>query len=226
MMLAFELSSRAGSVVLHDGTRVVAGESWDDPAARHPAFFSAVPRIMNEADVTWNHLRGIAAGRGPGAFSGVRVGLMAAQAFARPSLTPVLAVSSGEALALEVVQESGPHPVVVAGDARRGSIWFAQFHRSEEGVRKQRDWTLVPAAEFTGQLPDGAWVVSPTGPACPRFAARAMPDCTGSKATATPPPPAWQSGPGANWRREPPAKRLNRSICTRQFDKTAGMPYY
>lgn len=161
MMLAFELSSRAGSVVLHDGTRVVAGESWDDPAARHPAFFSAVPRIMNEAGVTWNHLRGIAAGRGPGAFSGVRVGLMAAQAFARPSLTPVLAVSSGEALALEVVQESGPHPVVVAGDARRGSIWFAQFHRSEEGVRKQRDWTLVPAAEFTGQLPDGAWVVSP-----------------------------------------------------------------
>ena len=161
MILAFELSSRVGSVVVHDGSQVVAEQRWDEPAVRHQAFFAAVPRAMNEAGVTWNHLRAITTGRGPGAFSGVRVGLMAAQTFARPSLTPVLAVSSGEALAMDVVHEAGAQPVVIAGDARRGAIWYAVFHRHGTGVKKQQDWTLVPAADFVGHLPDGAWVASP-----------------------------------------------------------------
>lgn len=161
MILAFELSSRRGSVALHDGTRVVAEQTWDEPAARHPALFAAVPRVLQEAGVTWNHLRALAVGRGPGAFSGVRVALMTAQTFALPCHTPVLAVSSGEALALDLIHEAGCHPVVVAGDARRGAIWFAIFHRHGAGIKKQQDWTLIPAADFTRHLPEGAWIASP-----------------------------------------------------------------
>ena len=161
MILALELSSRRGSVAAYDGARVVAERAWDEPAARHQAVFTATTEVMQEAGVTWPHLRAIAAGRGPGAFSGVRVALMAAQTFALPNHTPVLAVSSGEALALDLVQEAGPHPVAIAGDARRGSIWFALFHRHGTGVKKTQDWTLVPAADFARQLPDGLWVASP-----------------------------------------------------------------
>ena len=161
MILAFELSSRRGSVAVHDGTRVVAQQVWDEPAARHQALFAAVPRVLQEADVTWNHLRALAVGRGPGAFSGVRVALMTAQAFALPCHTPVLAVSSGEALALDLVHEAGVRPIVIAGDARRGAIWFAVFHRHGAGVKKVQDWTLVPATDFTRHLPDDAYIASP-----------------------------------------------------------------
>jgi tRNA threonylcarbamoyladenosine biosynthesis protein TsaB len=161
MILAFELSSRHGSVALFDGHRVVAQESWDEPAARHPLLFAAVPRVLRQADVAWTDLRAIAAGRGPGAFSGVRVALMAAQVFALPNRTPVLAVSSGEALALDLVSEAGAQPIVIAGDARRGSIWYAIFHRHGEGVKKHQDWTLVPAADFAQHMPEGAWMASP-----------------------------------------------------------------
>lgn len=161
MILAFELSSRRGSVVVHDGSRVVAERTWDEPAARHQALFTAVPEALQEAGVTWNHLNAIAVGRGPGSFSGVRVGLMAARVFALPNATPILAVSSGEALALDLAAEAGTHPIVVAGDARRGAIWYAVFRRHGQAVRKEQDWTLVPAADFTRGLPDGAWVAAP-----------------------------------------------------------------
>ena len=135
---------------------------------------------MIQAGVTWNHLRAIAAGRGPGSFSGTRVALMAAQTFALPSRTPVLAVSSGEALAMDVVPEAGAHPVVIAGDARRGAIWYAVFHRHGHAVKETQDWTLVPAADFVAKLPDGAWVVfRRTRPACTPPAARAMRVCIG-----------------------------------------------
>ncbi len=161
MILALELSSRRGSVAIHDGARVLGQEVWDEPGARHPALFQAVPRVLQQANLTWADLKAIAAGRGPGAFSGVRVALMAAQTFALPQRTPILAVSSGEALAMDLVDAAGEHPIVIAGDARRGSIWYAIFQRQENAVRKQQDWTLVPAADFTRQLVDGAWVASP-----------------------------------------------------------------
>lgn len=161
MILAFELSSRRGSVALYDGTRVLAQQAWDEPAGRHQALFAAVPQVLQTGGVSWSHLRAIAVGRGPGSFSGIRVALMAAQAFARPLLTPVLAISSGEALAMDVAQEAGGHPVVIAGDARRGAIWYALFRGHGSTVVKERDWTLVPAADFARHLPDGAWVASP-----------------------------------------------------------------
>lgn len=161
MILAFELSSRRGSVALHNGERVIAQQSWDEPAARHQALFAAVPRVLQDGGASWSQLRAIAVGRGPGSFSGIRVALMTAQTFARPLLTPVLAVSSGEALAMDLAAEADGQPIVIAGDARRGAIWYAVFQPHGTGVRRNQDWTLVPAAEFTARLPPGAWVASP-----------------------------------------------------------------
>lgn len=161
MILALELSSRRGSVALHDGGRVIAQQNWDEPASRHQALFATVPRVLQEGGVSWSQLHAFAMGRGPGSFSGIRVALMSAQTFARPLLTPVLAVSSGEALALDLIPEAGGQPIVIAGDARRGSIWYAVFQPHGQHVRREQDWTLVPAADFTARLPHGALVASP-----------------------------------------------------------------
>ena len=161
MILAIEVSSRRGSVALFDGARVIAIQTWDEPAARHTQLQPAVARVMEETGQTWNHVRAVAAGRGPGMFSGVRAGLMTAQMLALPGALPVLAVSSGEALAMALAREAEGHPLIIAGDARRGSIWFAEFHGHGDSVRKHRDWTLVPAAEFTHHLPGGACIASP-----------------------------------------------------------------
>lgn len=161
MILSMELSSKRGSVALFDGQRVLAQEVWDEPGARHPALFPAVPRILQQAGVAWEQLLGIAAGRGPGAFSGVRVALMAAQTFALPCNTPVFAFSSGKALALDLCDEAGNRPIVIAGDARRGSIWRAIFAADASGVKTISEWDLIPAAGFCQHLPDKAFVASP-----------------------------------------------------------------
>lgn len=161
MILALETSSRRGSVALFDGSRVLARQTWDEPAARHTALHPTLQQVMAEAGAGWNHLRALAAGRGPGAFSGVRAGLVTAQLLALPGALPVLAVSSGEALAMALREEAGARPIVIAGDARRGMIWFAVFRGQGADVRKQVDWTLAPAAEFINHLPEGACIASP-----------------------------------------------------------------
>lgn len=156
MILAFELSTRRGSLALHDGSRVVAQRSWEEPAARHPGLYGILPGLLQEAGVDWAHLTAYAVGRGPGSFSGVRVALTVAQALALPSRQPVIAVSSGEALALDVDAPS----VVVAGDARRGAIWYGVFHRRGPIVHAAGAWSLAAVADFPGRVPAGARVVT------------------------------------------------------------------
>lgn len=161
MMLAIELSTRRGSVCLHDGERVVAHEAWDDPAARHPGLYNVLPRIMRDAGAEWLKLSAIAAGRGPGSFSGIRVALTAAQALALPSKLPVIAVSSGEALAQAVAREpDAPSRIVVAGDARRGTVWYARFHRHGREARIEGAWALAPADNFAACVPADALLVA------------------------------------------------------------------
>ena len=161
MMLSIELSSRRGSVAVWDGRKAVAQEQWDEPMARHPLVFEAVPRVLAKAGGDWRQVTAFVAGRGPGAFSGVRVGLVAAQAFALPNRTQVYAFSSGAALALDLAAEAGVQPIVIAGDARRGAIWHAIFVKQGSGIQKVRDWGLSPAGDFIPTLPSGAWVASP-----------------------------------------------------------------
>lgn len=163
MMLAFELSTRRGSLVLHDGERVVAEERWDDAAARHAALYAALPRLLRAAGANWSRLTSLAAGRGPGSFSGIRVALTAAQGIALPAHLPVVAVSSGEALALAAMADpahAAARTIVVAGDARRGILWYGVFHRHGHGVRQDGAWAVTPAADFPARVPDGAQVVT------------------------------------------------------------------
>ncbi len=155
MILALELSSRRGSVALVSETAVIEERVWEDPAARHLALWSHLPRLIRAHGVTWPVLRAIAVGRGPGSFSGLRAGIVAARMLAAPDALPVVAMSSGEALARAWYfrHPAARHPLAIAGDARRGAIWLAVFARRDPGVSRLLDWTLTPASNGPDLLP-------------------------------------------------------------------------
>lgn len=120
IVLALELSTVRASIAIHNDEAPLATASWEEPQARHQRVFEETPRLLAEAGVDWPQIDLFAVGRGPGAFSGIRIGLMAAQMYAIPLGRRVVAVSSGEALAAEVGQDR----VLVCGDARRGMFWY------------------------------------------------------------------------------------------------------
>ncbi len=161
LLLALELSSTRGSVALCDADRVLARQDWVDPQARHPVLQAALQRVLTESGHSWDDVAAFAAGRGPGAFSGVRVALNTAQMLALPSARPVFAASSGEALARGLAASGETRPIIVAGDARRGMVWFARFERAGSALLTARVWTLAPASTFGSLVPDDAVVASP-----------------------------------------------------------------
>jgi tRNA threonylcarbamoyladenosine biosynthesis protein TsaB len=151
IILALELSTVRASVALCDDDRVLAEDAWIEEQARHQHVFESVPALLRKVSLGWEDLGLYAAGRGPGAFSGIRIALMAAQMFALPLKRPVVAVSSGEALAAEFADG----PTLVCGDARRGTFWYGLF-----GAGEFSGWRYTKPEAWPDVVPAGARIVT------------------------------------------------------------------
>ncbi|MFZ0870469.1 MAG: tRNA (adenosine(37)-N6)-threonylcarbamoyltransferase complex dimerization subunit type 1 TsaB, partial [Rhodanobacter sp.] len=107
-------------------------------------------------------LDAIAVGRGPGAFTGVRLGVSLAQGMALALSLPVITISSLAALALEAPEDEDTAILAVI-DARMGEIYAACYRRDANGGLIALDDERVCTADSL-QLPEAAaWQVVGSG---------------------------------------------------------------
>ena len=102
---------------------VPAPERLTGPPAHARELMPAIVRCMGEAGVAFPDLDVIAVGVGPGAFTGLRIGVSTARALADPHDTELRPVSSPAALAA-----ASPEPLCLPLiDAKRGEVFAALF---------------------------------------------------------------------------------------------------
>jgi tRNA threonylcarbamoyladenosine biosynthesis protein TsaB len=119
MLLAIDTSTGT-SVAVVDRIGGILAESGTRDTMRHAeAIGGAVRAVLDRAGVRPTELSAVAAGMGPGPFTGLRVGIAAARAFALGIDRPVVPVVSHDALALAWYSGGGVGPLQVVTDARR-----------------------------------------------------------------------------------------------------------
>ncbi|MFB7843225.1 tRNA (adenosine(37)-N6)-threonylcarbamoyltransferase complex dimerization subunit type 1 TsaB [Microbacterium sp. NPDC056052] len=131
------------------------------------------------ADADPDPLTHVAAGMGPGPFTGLRIGISAARAFALGRGVPVIAVPSHHAAALEVIEADAPaEPFAILTDARRRETAVTVYEGIDvDGIpHAVVDTVLVPQADVDRKL--GALrrieVTAISGAAVARIARRAV----------------------------------------------------
>ncbi len=167
-LLAFELSTEACSVALWVDGDVLARH--EIAPRRHAEL--ALPwaeALLAEAGIAKSQLDAIAVGRGPGAFTGVRLGVAIAQGIALALDRPTVPVSTLAALAMRsVALGAGAGDATLAAiDARMNEVYVAAYRLTlEHGVLRPMsmgiEQVLAPDAV---SLPDseGAWFGVGTG---------------------------------------------------------------
>ena len=128
-LLAIETSTERCSVALRIGDQVQ--EKMIEGARRHAeSVLVFVDELLNESGTSKTQLDAVAFGRGPGAFTGVRLAVALAQGFAFGLDIPAIPVSTLAATAWNAF-EADPtlraHPLLVALDARMGEIYAARY---------------------------------------------------------------------------------------------------
>ncbi|MCE4027798.1 tRNA (adenosine(37)-N6)-threonylcarbamoyltransferase complex dimerization subunit type 1 TsaB [Microbacterium sp. Au-Mic1] len=121
----------------------------------------------------------VAAGMGPGPFTGLRIGIAAARAFALGRGVPVIAVPSHHAAALAIIEAGAPaEPFAILTDARRRETAVTVYEGIDvDGIpHAVVDTVLVPQADVDRKL--GALrrfeVAAISGAAVARVARRAV----------------------------------------------------
>ncbi len=118
--------------------------------------------LLQQAQVTLKDVDLLAFGRGPGSFTGVRVGVGVAQGIAFARELPVIPVSTLAAVAQRAIDEFGAKHIAVALDARMGEIYAAHY-REENGLAVLCDDEQVCPPETFHPLDSNKWFAAGTG---------------------------------------------------------------
>jgi tRNA threonylcarbamoyladenosine biosynthesis protein TsaB len=131
------------------------------------ALIGQVEALLARAGIDFADLERVAVTTGPGSFTGLRVGLSAARAFALALDIPVLGIPT--MLALSLAGQPGA-PLSVLVDARRGEVWCQRFAGPGNPARGPE---RLPLAVALSRLAAGGMVIGSAAPIATEAAAAA-----------------------------------------------------
>jgi tRNA threonylcarbamoyladenosine biosynthesis protein TsaB len=158
-LLAIETSTEACSVALHHAGGVI--ERSEVAPRRHAELVLPMAEsLLAEAGLRRRSLDAVAVGRGPGAFTGVRLAVSLAQGMALGLDLPVIPISSLAALALDAPDNGSDVLSVI--DARMGEVYACCYRRDSNALVALDDERVCPPERL--QLPHrGDWNVIGSG---------------------------------------------------------------
>ena len=122
-------TSAGTSVALVAGGTVLAEINFDDRMGHSESIGTALAEVFAKAGLAPSRISAVIAGRGPAPFTGLRVGIAAAIAFAEGVARPIFGVVSHDAIALAELeaQASAENPLLVTSDARRSEVYWSLY---------------------------------------------------------------------------------------------------
>ncbi len=135
LILALDTTTRAGSVAVANDDEVLAVQAGDATRTHGERLPGEIDAVLATAGRDRSALDLLVVASGPGAFTGLRIGLAAMQGLAMTLGKPIIGVSALDALAWTVLGRRGESDQVVATwvDAQRGEVFSAVYSPSPLG---------------------------------------------------------------------------------------------
>ncbi|HKI32573.1 MAG TPA: tRNA (adenosine(37)-N6)-threonylcarbamoyltransferase complex dimerization subunit type 1 TsaB [Gemmataceae bacterium] len=153
-LLLIETSGRAGLVALAEGESLLATRRLDE--SRHQArdLAPAIADLLASAGWKPRDVSAIVVSRGPGSYTGLRVGVMSAKAFAYAAGGALLAIDTFAVIASQAPADANPLDVIA--DAQQQKVYLQRFERGAP----VSPLVIRPAAEWLAEGP-APWASGP-----------------------------------------------------------------
>jgi tRNA threonylcarbamoyladenosine biosynthesis protein TsaB len=187
-LLALDTATEACSAALAVDERVHA-RAVEAPREHGDRILAMLDELLSDAGIGVADLDVLAYGCGPGAFTGVRIGVGVAQGIGFAHELPVVGVSTLAALAQGAHRLHGAERVAAAIDARMGEVYWGAFALNEAGLMEPVLTEVVASPEAVEIPPGNGWhgvgtgwetypeaLATRMGPALAADLGRALPD--------------------------------------------------
>ena len=140
MILCLETATPVCSVALNDGTETLALRECKGQNAHSEKITVFIDEVLNEAKIDYHHLDAVAVSKGPGSYTGLRIGVSTAKGICYAADLPLMAVDTLHAMAYGMRDRLGTQfqytdLLVPMIDARRMEVYCAMFDASLNPVK-------------------------------------------------------------------------------------------
>lgn len=136
-ILLLETATDSCSVALADNTEIIAEKYINQPKAHASLLARYISDILEENNITMADCSAVAVSKGPGSYTGLRVGVSCAKGLCYGASKPLVAVCTLATIAQGAIDNNlftgeGEYTIVPMIDARRMEVYTANFNSKGE----------------------------------------------------------------------------------------------
>ncbi len=149
-VLSLDTSTSRGSIALLEGRELVGELRISSQETHSVRMLAGIEFLLSSAGWRLSELELVAAGIGPGSFTGIRIGVATALGLAQSLSIPYAGISGMDAMAHQVPGIEGR--LGVAMDAQRSQVYFAEYCCDKGRVRRKDNPVLMYPATLQSRL--------------------------------------------------------------------------
>lgn len=151
-ILAFDTSTIRGSIALLEGLELRAELRLNSLQTHSALLLSSIDFLLGRAGWSLQDLNLVAAGIGPGSFTGIRIGIATGLGFAQSLSIPFAGISGLDAVAHQYSFPDGQIGVVL--DAHRSQVYYGEYVSSRGKIRQAGKPKLLCISDLERDLAD------------------------------------------------------------------------
>lgn len=154
MLLAIDTATRMASLALYNEERgwILGEETWQSSNNHTVELTPRLVRLLGQQGVAPGELTGVVVSRGPGSFTGLRIGLSVAKGLILAGQLPLVGIPTLDVVAQP--HKSQPLPICALIRAGRGRFGMGHYLRHRGRWRRRGPFRLVTLASVCEEMRD------------------------------------------------------------------------
>lgn len=137
-ILNIETSTKNCSVSISKNHEIIALQELNTGGYSHAEkLHPFIKKAISEANISINHLSAVAVSKGPGSYTGLRIGVSTAKGLCFALNIPLISTDTLKALAMQVTNDKDCF-IVPMLDARRMEVYSAVFSKNHQPIRETK----------------------------------------------------------------------------------------
>jgi tRNA threonylcarbamoyladenosine biosynthesis protein TsaB len=153
IILNIETSTKNCSVSIADSGKIVAIKELNNGSYSHAEVLHPyIQTILKEGNIVNHQIDAIAVSKGPGSYTGLRIGVSAAKGLSYALNKPLISIDTLTSLSHAISIEEGT--IVPMLDARRMEVYAAVYDKDQQQIRKIKA-EIIDETSFFDELEKG-----------------------------------------------------------------------